>query len=808
MARRPSVFQAALTALLIQAGSLGAAEFIFNPVLSGPAGQDLDIPAAVSGADSVPNVQVRLYYRRRGAELYDSVVMGGALSSLDAVIPGDFMDTAGVEYYLEADAFQGGSRVVLATYPASNPQFNPVEVAVRRDLAAPQVTPLSPLDGDSVDSSTPVISASFQDPSGDSALAAVTVSLDGRRSGSEGLQVYENVMTYMPSDPLADGVHRVTVTVTNRAGHSGTATWSFKVGAGASASAGAVTQPWVWDGGLSLETQYGAVLKQPALQTTGLPFQPYGANQATLSVNGHGPSDTLSLKIYETDQDRSDQQPLDRYTATWSNREGSLSLGDVSPSFSELSLYDLYELRGLDFNLLSGSLDGVHTRFEGVWGQTERAVEAGALNLTNTLSIPTYAQYLYGARWEAGDRWFQWGLNSVTVNDDASSLSNPMGVQPQYNTVETSDLKVTLPALWLTLSGEAGVDAFAVGGSLLGLSAGSGYQAGLLWDARPWGSRLSFEWRDLGGGFGLMPGGFSTMANPGLQSDYRGFEGSFSQSLLSNRLTLTLDENHWRDNLDLTLPTTTTTNYFNGMAALNPGAGLPSFNLAYTQTNVSNDGVVNVWDALGNTQAQYVNQLTEAVNAGVGYARALGAGNGSLNLNYTGTDLTDLAPWRDVQNIQSWNVVLAAFYGQGPSGFNGTLGVGGSTDPEASQPGAGWTLLPASNSNDLSAGLHWTQQWGLSPLSTNVGWDKVLTNALTDAGAVGAYGPLGVQVNDNDRDTFSVGGSYRLSKAQKVGLQLSYSLVYAALGTGAAGTATAYDSLSELYCDLRYDATF
>lgn len=806
--RTLTVKTACFAALFALSGALGAAEFIHTPVLAGPAGEDLAIQASLMGADSASNVQVRLYFRPRGVEIYRSVVMGGSSSDLEATIPGAQVDTSGVEYYLEADSFSGGSKTVLATYPVSNPALNPVEVVVRRDESAPQVTPLSPADGQAVDSSAPVISASFNDPMGALDLSTVAVKIDGKAVAADGLQVYDTMVTYIPPAALADGTHTVAITVTNKAGHTGSVSWSFTVGASASESMASLKKPWVVDGGLTLETQYGLVTRQPLLQTTGLPFRPYGANQGTLAVNAHDDTDTLSLKVYDTDENRSDQQPVDRYTGTWSNREGSIAVGDVSPSFSELSLYDLYELRGLDFNLLSGVQDGGHTRLDGVWGQTESAVNAGAGNLSNTLSTPTYAQYLYGARWEVGDQYFQWGLNSVTINDDAASLTNPASVQPQYNTVETSDVRIALPFAWLSLNGEAGVDYYAGDQTVLGVSVGSAYKAGLLWDARPLGSKLSFEWRDLGGGFGLLPGGFSTMANPGLQSDYRGFESAFAQSLLSGKVSLNLAENNWRDNLDSTKPTTTTTNYLSAMTAIAPQPYLPYLNLGYTQTNVYNNGALSVLDAQGNTNAQYINQLTAVYNAALGYTRALSSlSTGSLNLSYVGTDLTDMAPFRSVQDIESWNVVLAAFYGHGLTSFNGTLGVGGSTNPEASEP-IDQLLLPTVNSSSLSAGLRWSQQWMMSPVSSYLGWDLVQTDADTGAGATGAVGLLGSQIGDSMRDTFSLGGAYKISKMQKVGLQLSYAFVNATVDSGYAGTGVVYDSLDEAYFDLRYDLTF
>jgi hypothetical protein len=218
-------------------------------------------------------------------------------------------------------------------------------------------------------------------------------------------------------------------------------------------------------------------------------------------------------------------------------------------------------------------------------------------------------------------------------------------------------------------------------------------------------------------------------------------------------------------------------------------------------------------DAEGNTQAQFVNQLTAVYNGALGYTRSIGStGTGSLNLSYVDTDLTDMSPYRSMQDISSWNTILAAFYGRGFSSFNATVGMGGSTDPAAFEPADGY-LLPTDNSTDISAGVRWSQQWMESPFSSYIGWDLVQTNSDTDAGTSTGSTPLGMQIADSTRNTFSLGGAYKVDQFEKVGLQLSYAVVNATQNLGLtdygySDNGVVYDSLAELYVDLRYDLTF
>jgi len=342
---------------------------------------------------------------------------------------------------------------------------------------------------------------------------------------------------------------------------------------------------------------------------------------------------------------------------------------------------------------------------------------------------------------------------------------------------------------------------------------------------------VSFKWQDTGGFFNVpagggsnsnnssgtagssnnvaLPGGFSNMANPGLLSDYRGFESSLAQTLFNGEFSFTASENNWHDNLDGDKPTTTYTNYLNALATIAPGATLPYLSLDYSQTNVYNTGTLEVIDAYGNTGTQYADSLTEVYNAALGYNLHLDqASNLAMNVSYVGTELTDMAAQRNMQNLDSWNVVLSSVYGRGNGSYTVNVGLGGSTNPAAftfqdlSATGLAYDYLPNINSSTLSAGLRWDQRWGHSPFSSFAGWNLQQTDANTDAGTV-----LSNQITDSMRDTFSLGGGYRIDKLQKVGLNFDYSLVNLSDNAGA-GAGTISDSLAEFYTDLRYDLTF
>jgi hypothetical protein len=782
------------------ASSLGAAELVHNPVLAAAAGQDIKVEASLVGATGDP--RVRLFWRPRGKEIFRSVEMGGGISALEAVIPGDGVDLAGVEYYLEASLIQAGKKTVIATSPSSNPLLNPYAITVRKDVTGPEVTPLSPADGEVLDSARPVITASFDDPDSGVDASSVLLKIDGEPvKDKDGLQAFDTLVSYVPGADLADGEHEITVVVRDKAGNPSSAKWKVTIKASSSQAGAAAKKGYLWEGKAAYETQYGAVLTQ-STDTSPLPYRPYGVNRGTLDVSGRDTDSQVRLQVSKSDAERSDQQPVDRYTGTYKSRQGVFAVGDYSPNFSELSLWNLYQLRGVTFDLQSGRLDEGHTRMVGVWGQTRRAVDQGATGLAGGGGTATgsLAQYLYGARWEFGGPYFQMGLNSVTVNDEDGS-ANAGGAVARYNFLDTSDLKIGIPAIGLKLHGETGVDFYSDPTPLLGSSIGSAYRAGLDWFIKSWDSKLSFDWKDLGGGFGLLPGGYTTAANPGLQTDYRGYEGEFSQGLFDGQFSLSLNLNRWRDNLQGNKPATTTTNFISVFTNIAPQQW-PYLVVGFTQNGSVNDADGSTGSAF--TPPNYiVDNSTRSLTLGMGYTKAFAdTKSGSLNVNWSHSSYTDNAALKLSQDLASDQVTLSAFAGIGASSFNASLGFGGSDQPglTASQL-ASLTATAMAEKTDTSfnASLRWSQVWVRSVFDSYIGYDLATKN--TEYKPTSGTGP---KIADS-RNTFSLGGGYSFRPDQKLSLGLSFAGVST---TTDSGVSTTSDTVSELYTDARYDLSF
>ena len=785
-------FTAILSAVAVTAA---AAELVHNPVLVAAAGQDIQIQASFIGGNA--DARVRLFFRPKGKEIYRSMEMSGAESDLTAVIPGSAVDTAGIEYYLEAVKIVSGVKTVLASSPAANPTLNPHSIVVRKDESGPELQPLSPMMGDTLDSSRPVITAAWTDADSGVDPSTVLIKIDGEAVKDKGnIQAFDTLVSYTPGSDVADGEHEVIVVVKDHSGNAGSAKWRFTVKAGATQKGEAASGKWNVDGRAAYETLYGATLSasQPNLP---LPYRPYGVNRGSLEVNARGQDDTLSLKAYVTDEERTDQQPTDHVIAAWKNRQGLVAVGDVNPSFSELSISGLNQLRGALFDLRSGPVEEGHTRLVGVWGQTQRAVQPGATAFSGAPSAGAFAEYLYGARWEFGSPYFQLGMNSVTVNDDKDSITKVSGLSAHYNSLASSDLKIGLPFMFLTLNGETGADLAAADISPFGASLGSAYRAGADLNIKPWATRLTFDFKDLGGNYGLAPGGYVNLANPGLLTDYRGYESSFSQGLFDGQFSLNVGLNHWRDNLQSQKQNTTSTDFVSVFTTIAPER-LPYLNFGYTQNLQAND-------ANGDTNSGnlVVNFKSLVYNLGLGYTTQFGdRDSGSLNLNWVGSSFADQAAKRITQDLNSNNVVLALLYAHSFSSFNTSVGYGTTDQPaaDASKTALGISDLSAKIGNNISAGVRWNQTWDKTPWSHYLAYD--LFNSTGDSAATVLPIPMPKTSSSSGRSTVTVGGGYKINDAQK----LSGSVAVAAVSSKTdPGVET---SLSELLGSLRYDLTF
>jgi len=766
------------------AASARAGELIHNPVLSAAEGQDIQVGAVYVGSEK--GVVVSLFYRAKNKELYRKLDLTGSITDLKGVIPGKFVDVAGVEYYLEA---RDQAKALLTKTMVNN-------VVVRKDELKPELQVLSPMEGSTAESARPVITVSFEDVDSGVDTASLLLKIDGSIiKDSRDIQVFDTLMSYVPAADLAEGSHEAVVVIKDKSGNPSSVKWSFSVSSKTSMQGAKEKSGMKWDGGLGYETLYGHTLLQPKSPLASLPYRPYGVNRGRISLNGRGSENTVKINALVTDEERSDQQPSDRFLASIQNDEGLITAGDYAPNFSELSLYGLSQFRGVSLDLRSGPLQEGHTRLVGLWGQTKRPIEPGRSAFSSSPAPATLAQYLYGVRWEFGGPYFLMGLNAVAVNDQLGSVSGP-APSAVFNTLETCDVTLGVPQIFLKLTGEGGWDYAALGTSLLGISSGLAYKAGLDWNVLPWQSRLTFDWRDLGGGLGLIPGGYYNAANEaGLVADYRGYESSFHQGLFDGQFSLDLGLNSWRDNLQ-GQKQTNQNDYLSVFANIAP-TNLPYLNLGYSQSRTKNDGDGNT------TFSRYViDNQSGSTNVGLGYTYVMDPRK-SLNASVTwiNTLFKDQAAQKLSQDLAANNYVFSAFMTLGGSSFNASASLGNTEQPGyySSATGAGVTQAARTGlSNSYS--LTWNQEWAPRVFSSNLGFD-LGTNHNESAASSTVFATAG----NGTRTTYRLGGNYTPLEGHRFAASLAYASVAQDFKAAAAKTE---DSLAQLYSQFSYNWTF
>jgi len=760
---------------------LQAATLSHQPVYSAPADQDILIQATAIGVRGT--AQARLYYRPKGRELYSSVLMDISIGQVSGSIPASVVGSQGVEYYLR---LADNSGVVSA--PPAQPDQNPYFISTVKESKGPEITILSPEEGENLASSRPVVTASFWSAGPAVDPSSIQLLLDGKAVA--GFQAFETLVSWVPDHDIPEGEHSVTVRATAGAGVS-EATWKFTLRLHDTRfEARPKPSEWAVNGWASTQTLYGLVTQQPrqGLPQVNLPYAPYGANRESMDVTARGPGQTYELKAYVTDEERAEQQPLNRYTAIASFDDGILTLGDSSPVFSPLSLDAPYDLRGLTLDLRSGGLDEGHSRLFAVWGQTRRGANAnvGALDVSSTA---TNGQIVYGVRLEEGfGKWVTWGLNNVTINDDTTGLDQQGAPLPVENTLMSSDMAINLRPIWLTLKGEAAGDIYARDSSVTGFSVGGAYTAGAHFNALPIGTKLDFEWRDLGGALDVQdftfPGGYATLGDPSLQLDYRGYESGISQSLFSGQVLASYAWNRWRDNLQENgLKPTTTTDFQYASLSLQPAA-LPYLILGYglNATHV---------DAEGNTAFSSLqgDQLSPSLSGTLGYARPLA--EGSLNASFSYNENRSLGSFTNRSHTLSLGGSLGRWNGQANASYGGTeyagIAAGGVTYTA--------TAIPGYFASIWGCGLHLGRAFIPRVVDGSLGYD-LNSQASDDPSQARSV-----------RHTFSVGSGYSPTGWQRISLDLAWSLVDAD-GASLADGSSLSNQYSELYASLKYKVSF
>ncbi|MCK4734873.1 MAG: hypothetical protein KAT65_20635 [Methanophagales archaeon] len=102
-----------------------------------------------------------------------------------------------------------------------------ITLILGKDEAGPTITNLQPADGSSINNNTPAICANYSDPNGIN-VSSVKIFVDDNDETANAT-VEEDYVCYTPITALPDGLHNVTVNVSDNCTNSNSISWSFTV---------------------------------------------------------------------------------------------------------------------------------------------------------------------------------------------------------------------------------------------------------------------------------------------------------------------------------------------------------------------------------------------------------------------------------------------------------------------------------------------------------------------------------------------------------------------------------------------------
>jgi hypothetical protein len=573
--------------IITQAGLLAQPVVHHVPPGKAVTGQNVPIQFSLTGYIGRV-VMAKAYFRSEGETVYRSIDLTSQAPGWQGEIPGRFVRTTSLSYFISVLL----DNQTILTWPAINPYNNPHTIPlvqgaapVPRPLPAGEKKPQVPIPQQPAQTA-PVVTTSdtlqLLSPEQDgtyapgdimiavsffaegSALdpASVKLLLDGRDL-SRSAEISEALISLSPPS-LTPGQHTVKITARD--------------------SKGCTIPPLQF----RFFVQSAPESSEPAAPSRSFQghayadalYEAYGGSSEGIAMSGVDFSGQLSSFSYRgtlflTSLESRHDQPRNRFGFSIGNRLIGASVGDSYPQMHDLIITGK-RVRGVTGYVHLGLLN-----VDMVYGQTQRAVQttfsrddSGQLT---PLQYGTFSQSILGVRPSLGDgRVFQFGLTLAKIRDDTTSIK--MGIQPKDNLVLGPDVKLNLFQGKVVFTGAAALslltqdisygpsssedikeifndsselpfdpadmaDILILNDSTVPLDPFS--KSSLAWylnlQLNHWGHALNIGYRAIGQEY-------TSLANPWLRKDLRGFYLRDRFRLYQNKLYFTMGYEQYVDN--------------------------------------------------------------------------------------------------------------------------------------------------------------------------------------------------------------------------------------------------------------------
>lgn len=693
--------------MLILAGGLGWSQGFqvnHNPPLKVVKGDPLRVEADIVDSPFLPRA-ARLYYRTPATQAYTYAEMEVERYHIRGEIPASATQQGGyLEYYFWIELMGGGQ----FTWPEGMPEGGEpyrVEVfspSLKIPAASSSVTILHPEPGSTVIEQPVVIAVSLLLPEEEWERFQFRLLVDGKDLTSSAQFSAGVIALSLPR--VGPGQHLVQIYQQTPQGLQELATWSFRK-----------SQPGPPP--LGMGRVRGEVV-------AGSGYEVISENVRSpefldLNFNGSWRSWEWGSRVYLTSLERSDQQPLNRYTGSLSTRKLRLVVGDAQPKFSEFTIWGV-RTRGYEFNFRSFAFN-----LDVAQGELRRSIEGRAVPDTIYVTDPstgdtlpsqvdptrdsvrveerlaspgTYRRNLLAIRpgFPLSDN-LTLSLTALKVKDEVSSIN--WGRNPQDNLVIGSDITYNSPSRRVVFTTETAVSLFnrniasgpmedakmaekfivvnqyfeplPTDSSILEEDKDPLDLAKSLWSevlrsslAHRTTLTLNYFHNELKIGYKSIGRSFRSLGSPTVLTDVKGFSLQDRVRLLKNRLYFTLGYESYQDNVNGRSPYTTRRNIVRTGLAYYPFPPFPSLNFSFSNYGRTNNGEIITAIAGTDTLTQdtRIDSDQRSVSLGLEKTFLWGMWNHLITLNLSQSSLDDQISRLSNNGSQGINVALLSLF--------------------------------------------------------------------------------------------------------------------------------------------------
>ncbi len=410
-----------------------------TPIATAVAGQSISVQVkALTSPNDITKAIVA--YRKPGEASYHEGDLLPAGNGFSGEIPGSYVTEKGIEYYIAVES-KNGTRETLPPSSAGAPS-SPFSVTVRSAGSAPAGTVIfqlvTPDPTEPQDAAEDVI-VSIAVLGGELDLATARLEIDDAAVTSKA-NVSPELVSYIAKG-LTAGAHKIRMSGYTKTGLA-IASLEEKFHSVRTGDLETARTPFTFEGNGWSETR----LERVGNATGGT--DKHWWQREGLNFSGRYGNTNFGGRFYLTNEERTYEQPRNRYQFWFSGKWYKIGLGDNNPDYTPLTISGT-RVRGLLAELHGGPF---HIEFAN--GKTAKQVDDNRDD-----ADVSYARELTSVRnWYGSKIGSNFGLTLVKVRDNRfgldSTVASQNGITPQENLVIGSDIQFAFDSRRILINGE------------------------------------------------------------------------------------------------------------------------------------------------------------------------------------------------------------------------------------------------------------------------------------------------------------------------------------------------------------------